>query len=115
MHLTICSIMHDSSVCSTSEFSCLPEAQKLCWNVVRIMASKVCPTLPDSGRSMDVLDRCMAAAEELLNNLRAYGDISGRERLIIMHCYHDLHALRRKMIDPDMYSTARVQSPLSRM
>ena len=62
------------------------------------MARKVCPTLPDTGRALDVLDRTLRAAAQVIDNFALYGDITQRERQDMSQCIAEMEAYRQSVI-----------------
>lgn len=70
--------------------------QALCFNVVRMLAENVCPKLPGSVRTGDILDRVAAAAERLQNE-DLYPDLKAKQLRTVRECA-DIVKTRKKQL-----------------
>ena len=64
--------------------------------MVRILAKRVCPVLPDRARACDILDRILKAAEILKHRFRK---LTGEELDTVDQCIFDVQMRRKHLID----------------
>ena len=66
--------------------------QEVCYHVVRILATTVCPTLDNTGPSVDIILRTKKAAKHLLDSKR-YRELRAPEVELLKRCIDDLKNL----------------------
>ncbi|KAK9809968.1 hypothetical protein WJX72_002785 [[Myrmecia] bisecta] len=71
--------------------------QDLCWNVVRLLATKVCRTLPNSVQTGDFLDRIEKAARMICDDTR-FEDLPRSKSRQAEGWIEDIKALRRELM-----------------
>ncbi|KAK9829504.1 hypothetical protein WJX72_006246 [[Myrmecia] bisecta] len=71
--------------------------QDLCWNVVRLLATKVCRTLPNTVRTGDFLDRVEKAAQIICDEAR-FEDLPRWKTRQAKEWIADVKAQRKKLI-----------------
>ncbi|KAK9810247.1 hypothetical protein WJX72_007249 [[Myrmecia] bisecta] len=71
--------------------------QDLCWNVVRLLATKVCRTLPNSVRTGNFLDRVEKAAQMICDDTR-FEDLPRSKSRQAEGWIEDIKALRRELM-----------------
>jgi hypothetical protein len=80
--------------------------QRLCWDVLRILATKTCPQLStcNSVRTGEFLRKVEKAAEEIMKKGSRFRKISVDEREETEEWINDLKLLRKKMLHPDLFA-----------